>query len=159
MSTLKRILLTPERGGLTSNVRLILEHLSCRTWADHLKQQGLVYRYDVNKADDGVGGEEGTFCLCTLWYCDIPSTVRFAGTNAERAGRSKPSHAQESTTLPSSPGLSPCSRYVAPHSESKMCYSLLAIQDFLQYTNHVGLCTEEISPAGDGLGNAVQGFT
>ncbi|KAG1810896.1 glycoside hydrolase family 15 protein [Suillus subaureus] len=27
----------------------------------------LVYRYDVNKSDDGVGGEEGTFCLCTLW--------------------------------------------------------------------------------------------
>ena len=23
-------------------------------------------------------------------------------------------------------------------------------EDFLQYTNHVGLCTEEISPAGDG---------
>jgi hypothetical protein len=23
-------------------------------------------------------------------------------------------------------------------------------QDFLQYTNHVGLCTEEISPAGEG---------
>jgi GH15 family glucan-1,4-alpha-glucosidase len=29
--------------------------------------QGLVYRYDVTKSDDGVGGEEGTFCLCTLW--------------------------------------------------------------------------------------------
>jgi GH15 family glucan-1,4-alpha-glucosidase len=21
----------------------------------------------VNKSDDGVGGDEGTFCLCTLW--------------------------------------------------------------------------------------------
>ncbi|KAG6914668.1 hypothetical protein DXG01_016028 [Tephrocybe rancida] len=41
------ILKTPERGGLTSN--------------------NLVYRYDTNKSDDGVGGEEGTFCLCTLW--------------------------------------------------------------------------------------------
>lgn len=29
--------------------------------------QGLVYRYDVEKTEDGVGGEEGTFCLCTLW--------------------------------------------------------------------------------------------
>ena len=29
--------------------------------------QNLVYRYDVSKTDDGVGGEEGTFCLCTLW--------------------------------------------------------------------------------------------
>lgn len=26
-----------------------------------------MYRYDVTKSDDGVGGEEGTFCLCTLW--------------------------------------------------------------------------------------------
>src|ERR1700743_3758379 len=34
----------------------------------HVSTQGLVYRYDVTKADDGVGGEEGTFCLCTLWY-------------------------------------------------------------------------------------------
>ncbi|KAG1769304.1 glycoside hydrolase family 15 protein [Suillus placidus] len=47
VSTLKQVLKTPERGGLTSN--------------------NLVYRYDVNKSDDGVGGEEGTFCLCTLW--------------------------------------------------------------------------------------------
>ncbi|KAF8621287.1 hypothetical protein AX15_007886 [Amanita polypyramis BW_CC] len=45
--TLKQILKTPERGGLTSN--------------------NLVYRYDVGKSNDGVGGEEGTFCLCTLW--------------------------------------------------------------------------------------------
>jgi GH15 family glucan-1,4-alpha-glucosidase len=34
-----------------------------------------------------------------------------------------------------------------------------ALQDFLQYTNHIGLCTEEVGPAGEGLGNAVQGFT
>ena len=27
-----------------------------------------MYRYDVRKSADGVGGEEGTFCLCTLWY-------------------------------------------------------------------------------------------
>ena len=27
-----------------------------------------IYHYDVTKSDDGVGGEEGTFCLCTLWY-------------------------------------------------------------------------------------------
>ncbi|KAI5994082.1 Six-hairpin glycosidase-like protein [Pisolithus orientalis] len=47
VSTLKQILKSPERGGLTSN--------------------NLVYRYDVTKTDDGVGGKEGTFCLCTLW--------------------------------------------------------------------------------------------
>ncbi|KAF7368681.1 Glycoside hydrolase family 15 protein [Mycena venus] len=47
VNTLRQILKTPERGGLTAN--------------------NLVFRYDVTKSDDGVGGEEGTFCLCTLW--------------------------------------------------------------------------------------------
>ncbi|KAF5360894.1 hypothetical protein D9756_004515 [Leucocoprinus leucothites] len=47
VSTLKQILKTPDKGGLTSN--------------------NLVYRYDTRKTEDGVGGEEGTFCLCTLW--------------------------------------------------------------------------------------------
>ena len=32
-------------------------------------------------------------------------------------------------------------------------------QDFLGYGNHCGLFSEEISAAGEGLGNAVQGFT
>ncbi|KAJ3535070.1 hypothetical protein NM688_g7030 [Phlebia brevispora] len=102
INTLRRILLTPERGGLTSN--------------------GLVYRYDTNKADDGVGGEEGTFCLCTLWTIEALA----------RAGEFERGFLQRAITM---------------------------FEDFLQYTNHVGLCTEEISPAGDGLGNAVQGFT
>ncbi|KAH9176961.1 glycoside hydrolase family 15 protein [Lactarius sanguifluus] len=46
-STLDAILKSPERGGLTAN--------------------NLVYRYNTSESDDGVGGEEGTFCLCTLW--------------------------------------------------------------------------------------------
>ncbi|GJE98224.1 glycoside hydrolase family 15 protein [Phanerochaete sordida] len=102
LNTLKRILLTPERGGLTSN--------------------GLVYRYDVTKAEDGVGGEEGTFCLCTLWCVEALA----------RSGQ---------------------------YDKPMLSKAVRMFEDFLQYTNHVGLCTEEISPAGDGLGNAVQGFT
>lgn len=46
---------------------------SLRRHADFGLLQNLVFRYDVTKSDDGVGGEEGTFCLCTLWYavlCD-----------------------------------------------------------------------------------------
>ncbi|KAJ7843550.1 hypothetical protein B0H14DRAFT_3689269 [Mycena olivaceomarginata] len=73
VSTLKQILKTPEPSGLTAN--------------------NLVFRYD-DKSDNGVGGEEGMFCLCTL------------------------------------------------------CID--AGQDFLLYLNHVGLCTEEISEAGEG---------
>ncbi|KAJ7150484.1 glycoside hydrolase family 15 protein [Mycena crocata] len=100
--TLRQILKTPERGGLTSN--------------------NLVYRYDVNKSDDGVGGEEGTFCLCTLWCVEALT----------RAGE---------------------------YDHSMLPKAVSMFEDFLLYLNHVGLCTEEISEAGEGLGNAVQGFT
>ncbi|KAF5389662.1 hypothetical protein D9757_004099 [Collybiopsis confluens] len=102
VSTLKQILKTPERGGLTSN--------------------NLVYRYDVKKTDDGVGGEEGTFGLCTLWCVEALT----------RAGQYDPTMLRRSVSM---------------------------FEDFLLYLNHVGLCTEEISEAGEGLGNAVQGFT
>ncbi|PCH40589.1 glycoside hydrolase family 15 protein [Wolfiporia cocos MD-104 SS10] len=102
LSTLRQTLLTPERGGLASN--------------------GLVYRYDVNKTDDGVGGEEGTFCLCTLWTVEALA----------RAGE---------------------------YDKGMLAHAVAMFEDFLQYTNHLGLCTEEISAAGEALGNAVQGFT
>jgi len=102
VSTLKQILKSPDRGGLTSN--------------------NLVYRYDVNKSDDGVGGEEGTFCLCTLWCIEALT----------RAGT---------------------------YDKALLQRAVAMFEDFLLYTNHVGLCTEEISEAGEGLGNAVQGFT
>ena len=46
-STLEQILKTPEKGGLTAN--------------------NSVYRYNTQTSDDGVGGEEGAFSLCTLW--------------------------------------------------------------------------------------------
>ncbi|WWD17022.1 hypothetical protein CI109_101458 [Kwoniella shandongensis] len=45
--TLDNILKTPEKGGLTAN--------------------SSVYRYNAALSDDGVGGEEGAFSLCTLW--------------------------------------------------------------------------------------------
>jgi len=102
VSTLRQILKTPQRGGLTSN--------------------NLVFRYDVHKTDDGVGGEEGTFGLCTLWCVEALT----------RAGQYDPAMLQKSVAM---------------------------FEDFLLYLNHVGLCTEEISEAGEGLGNAVQGFT
>ncbi|KAJ6551970.1 glycoside hydrolase family 15 protein [Mycena capillaripes] len=102
VNTLKQILRTPERGGLTSN--------------------NLVFRYDVNKSDDGVGGEEGTFCLCTLWCVEALT----------RAGE---------------------------YDHPMLTKAVSMFEDFLLYLNHVGLCTEEISTDGEGLGNAVQGFT
>ncbi|KAF8507955.1 Six-hairpin glycosidase [Hysterangium stoloniferum] len=104
LSTLHHILKSPERGGLTAN--------------------NLVYRYDVRKTNDGVGGDEGTFCLCE------PSP--WAVEALTRAGQYDNVLLQKARTM---------------------------FEDFLQYTNHLGLCTEEIGQAGEGLGNAVQGFT
>ncbi|KAJ8519553.1 hypothetical protein ONZ45_g3503 [Pleurotus djamor] len=101
-NTLKQILKTRERGGLMSN--------------------NLVFRYDVSKSDDGVGGEEGTFCLCTLWCVEALT----------RAGE---------------------------YDRAMLSRAVSMFEDFLLFLNHVGLCTEEISDAGEGLGNAVQGFT
>jgi hypothetical protein len=48
LSTLKAILKSPEKGGLTAN--------------------NLVFRYDVRLAQDGVGGEEGGKTFVTSQY-------------------------------------------------------------------------------------------
>ncbi|MBX3285918.1 MAG: glycoside hydrolase family 15 protein [Actinobacteria bacterium] len=36
-----------------------------------LTHDGLVHRYDPAVTDDGVGGTEGTFLLCTFWLADV----------------------------------------------------------------------------------------
>jgi len=50
LRTMDRILQTPEKGGLTST--------------------GLVYRYNTVEAEDGVGGHEGAFSMCTFWLVE-----------------------------------------------------------------------------------------
>lgn len=45
------------------------------------------------------------------------------------------------------------------YEKSMLSKAVTMFEEFLQYPNHVGLCTEEISTSGEGLGNAVQGFT
>ncbi|WYZ34864.1 hypothetical protein EsH8_I_001140 [Colletotrichum jinshuiense] len=50
LNTMDRILLPPEKGGLTST--------------------GLVYRYDTELSEDGVGGREGAFSMCTFWLVE-----------------------------------------------------------------------------------------
>ena len=35
-----------------------------------LVSNGLVYRYDVSKTEDGLSGEEGTFNMCTFWLVE-----------------------------------------------------------------------------------------
>jgi GH15 family glucan-1,4-alpha-glucosidase len=50
LSTLDAINRSPENGGLVSN--------------------GLVYRYDVSKTEDGLSGKEGAFNMCTFWLVE-----------------------------------------------------------------------------------------
>jgi GH15 family glucan-1,4-alpha-glucosidase len=50
LSTLDATNRSPREGGLVSN--------------------SLVYRYDVEKSEDGLMGEEGTFSLCTFWLVE-----------------------------------------------------------------------------------------
>ncbi len=50
LSTLDAVNQSPEAGGLVSN--------------------SLVYRYNVNQTADGLGGEEGTFNICTFWLVE-----------------------------------------------------------------------------------------
>lgn len=50
LSTIERILLPPEKGGLLAN--------------------NLVFRYNFLTTDDGVGGLEGAFTMCTFWLVE-----------------------------------------------------------------------------------------
>ena len=50
ISTLDAINRSPEQGGLVSN--------------------SLVYRYNVNRTEDGLSGDEGTFNICTFWLVE-----------------------------------------------------------------------------------------
>jgi GH15 family glucan-1,4-alpha-glucosidase len=50
LKTLDAVNQSPEKGGLVSN--------------------SLVYRYNPKETEDGVGGEEGTFNICTFWLVE-----------------------------------------------------------------------------------------
>ncbi|KAI0438098.1 Six-hairpin glycosidase-like protein [Xylaria telfairii] len=50
LNTVERILLPFEKGGLTVT--------------------GLVHRYNSDLSDDGVGGQEGAFSMCTFWLVE-----------------------------------------------------------------------------------------
>ncbi|MEZ5180245.1 MAG: glycoside hydrolase family 15 protein [Acidimicrobiales bacterium] len=39
--------------------------------AHRLSDRGFVRRYDPDEVDDGVGGDEGAFLLCTLWLAEV----------------------------------------------------------------------------------------
>jgi GH15 family glucan-1,4-alpha-glucosidase len=54
-----------------------------------LTSDGLVHRYDVEGSPDGVGGEEGTFNMCSFWLVEALT----------RAGRTDPARLEEARLL------------------------------------------------------------
>lgn len=105
-STLDQILKTPEKGGLTAN--------------------NSVYRYDPTKSDDGVGGEEGAFSLCTLWTVEALT----------RAGVYDPKYLDKARVDLSVHDV---------HADDAECTCLSTLWD----TGTTSSCTARKSPAGE----------
>lgn len=63
------LLLVPLVGFLpASDPRVVATVAAIR---EELGHDGFIYRYDTDVTDDGVGGDEGTFLLCTFWLVDV----------------------------------------------------------------------------------------
>ena len=113
LTTLSRILQPPHKGGLTD--------------------AGLVYRYNHELVNDGVGGREGAFIMCTLWL--VEALVRAA--------------AYENPTA-------------KLNNVGKIGFLEQAEQMFenvCEFSNDLGLFSEEIAISGEALGNTPQAFS
>ena len=63
------LLLVPLVGFLPADDPRVLATVAAIR--DELTHDGFVYRYDPSVTDDGVGGHEGTFLMCTFWLADV----------------------------------------------------------------------------------------
>ena len=63
------LLLVPLVGFLPANDERVVNTVAAIQ--RELTHDGFVYRYDASAADDGVGGTEGTFLMCTFWLADV----------------------------------------------------------------------------------------
>ena len=63
------LLLVPLVGFLPANDARVVNTVAAIR--DQLSDDGLLHRYDASAFDDGVGGHEGTFLMCTFWLADV----------------------------------------------------------------------------------------
>jgi GH15 family glucan-1,4-alpha-glucosidase len=119
LKTLDRILKAPEKGGLTST--------------------GLVYRYNHALSDDGVGGQEGAFSMCTFWLVEALTRVRVLSSNPKFC-----------FLLTSQAGA---------YDEKYLLQAVTIFENMLSFGNHLHIFSEEIARSGEQLGNTPQAFS
>ncbi|CCA76897.1 related to glycosyl hydrolase, family 15 [Serendipita indica DSM 11827] len=118
LSTLRNVLKSPERGGLSSN--------------------SLVYRYDTKVSDDGFSGEEeGFFSLCSSSSLDF-------------CAHRKPSRTHRPFYIPGTLWCIEALTRAGEYDSALLQTGVRMFEDFIGYSNHVGLFTEEVSVAGEG---------
>ncbi|MCU1354111.1 MAG: glucoamylase [Acidimicrobiales bacterium] len=65
------LLMLPIVGFLPANDERVMRTVDA---IEHqLTEHGYVYRYSPDDSDDGIGGAEGAFLMCTLWLADVQS--------------------------------------------------------------------------------------
>lgn len=141
LSTLKAVLKSPERGGLTTNASSFQYLTQLRRLTRHLPRASCI---DTTSQKPTTGSEvKREHSVCAPYgkpgICAPSAQPHLPGRFANRA--------IEALTR------------AGEYDKGMLSKAVTMFEDFLQYLNHVGLCTEEISTSGEGLGNAVQGFT
>jgi GH15 family glucan-1,4-alpha-glucosidase len=63
------LLMVPLVGFLPATDARVVN--TVRAIREELTHDGFVYRYDPDETEDGVGGSEGTFLMCTFWLADV----------------------------------------------------------------------------------------
>ena len=85
-------------------------------WAEpvarYMLEEGLlddfvVYRYDYRRTDDGVGGPEGGFNMCTFWLIEALTRAGRASRRPRPRTRSTPGNATARTFAPAGSTCSP----------------------------------------------------
>ena len=66
--------------------------------AEELTEQGLVLRYRVEKTDDGMAGEEGTFTICSFWLVSALALIGEQSGAPDCARSCSPSPARSGST-------------------------------------------------------------